>query len=494
MSSERALYVGVVAGDHVVPAGLLTVSDVSGRMVGRFGYARSYLARPDAFALDPINLPLGTGQVSARAGDSSYPFGVFTDAGPDLWGRLAITSVEEGPADLETSDYLHRGSGQGVGALVFARTLDELTRLAPPAPKTVDQLAQIQEAVQMVLDHRPLADRQREALEGGLSLGGAHPKTSVAAAGCEWIAKFSLANQPRDKSREEMAYSHMAEDLGIRVMPQALLPTAGGTVLLSLRFDRDETGRRLHYLSARALFGMSDEFMADSRRTSYIELAAILTRLSTDPAADRRELYLRMALNVAIGNGDDHPRNHGLLRIGEGYRLSPAFDLTTHLAKGRAEHQAMHVGPDGTRASFANVLAAAPAFGVGAVEASLIVNRVVDVASEREWYFGRAGLAPADRQALHARVESRLGERDRRFDLPSREERRPAPPRGTWSGEAVEITPRRCVLRDPDLGLVEHCQPLLAPTPVAGHRIEVEYAPSLQGRVYSGHLAGPSPG
>ncbi|GAB4089549.1 hypothetical protein GCM10028785_22180 [Hydrogenophaga soli] len=35
-----------------------------------------------------------------------------------------------------------------------------------------------------------------------------------------------------------------------------------------------------------------------------------------------------MTCNAVVGNRDDHPRNHGLLHDGTGWRLSKAFDIT----------------------------------------------------------------------------------------------------------------------------------------------------------------------
>jgi serine/threonine-protein kinase HipA len=34
-----------------------------------------------------------------------------------------------------------------------------------------------------------------------------------------------------------------------------------------------------------------------------------------------------MVFNVLTGNTDDHLRNHGFLRVRDGWRLSPAYDL-----------------------------------------------------------------------------------------------------------------------------------------------------------------------
>lgn len=53
--------------------------------------------------------------------------------------------------------------------------------------------------------------------------------------------------------------------------------------------------------------------------------------------ADLEQLYRRVVFNILIGNRDDHLRNHGFLREGNGWRLSPAFDVNPN------PHKDVHV-------------------------------------------------------------------------------------------------------------------------------------------------------
>ena len=50
-----------------------------------FSYDSSYLARDDAYALDPA-LPLVSGQQQTPLGHAL--FGAFSDCAPDRWGRM----------------------------------------------------------------------------------------------------------------------------------------------------------------------------------------------------------------------------------------------------------------------------------------------------------------------------------------------------------------------------------------------------------------------
>jgi serine/threonine-protein kinase HipA len=45
----------------------------------------------------------------------------------------------------------------------------------------------------------------------------------------------------------------------------------------------------------------------------------------------QRELWRRMAFNALCGNGDDHPRNHGLLYRDGRWGLADAFDIAPYI-------------------------------------------------------------------------------------------------------------------------------------------------------------------
>lgn len=60
---------------------------------------------------------------------------------------------------------------------------------------------------------------------------------------------------------------------------------------------------------------------------SYLDLVAFIEEEGAAPTDDIRELWLRILFSCAIGNVDDHMRNHGFLRNQGGWRLSPAFDI-----------------------------------------------------------------------------------------------------------------------------------------------------------------------
>ncbi|MEB0161060.1 HipA domain-containing protein, partial [Pseudomonas sp. AH2 (2023)] len=59
----------------------------------------------------------------------------------------------------------------------------------------------------------------------------------------------------------------------------------------------------------------------------YLELADVLPTWSSQPDKDLAQLCRRIAFGALVRNTDDHMRNHAFIRTGDGWRLSPAFDV-----------------------------------------------------------------------------------------------------------------------------------------------------------------------
>lgn len=109
-------------------------------------------------------------------------------------------------------------------------------------------------------------------------------------------------------------------------------------VLLAKRFDRyiDPAGRTFRnlYASAHTVLRL-DKQTRGERQRSYVALAFEIQRwcglADVDAAQLKRELWRRMAFNAICGNGDDHPRNHGLLFKDGRWTLSEAFDIAPYI-------------------------------------------------------------------------------------------------------------------------------------------------------------------
>jgi serine/threonine-protein kinase HipA len=374
------------------PVGVLVKDDAG----FQFGYAQSWLGSEDAFSVDPINLPLSSSIKTAR-----HLWGCFVDATPDNWGRKVILATHK-QAPANEIEWLLAARGTGAGCLSFSasRTTVLPSFLVPEFDELERLLVLADEIDQGVLpDH--VDDAMAKLLVHGSSMGGARPKITVRHDGQEWIAKLSRRDDVFNQPRAEFASMAMASDAGIPV-PETRLESVGKhAVLLVRRFDREDD-RRAHYLSANSLIAPERMRPGDvNGPISYLQLASVIQKISEDTKADLRDLFRRMVFNIAIGNTDDHLKNHGFLHQGsDQYRLSPAFDLLPH--PGQTSELALIAGASGRAATFANALSMPERFGLSTKAALEIVEDVATVTSRAANYFAGAGIAALDSVILTA--------------------------------------------------------------------------------------------
>lgn len=142
-----------------------------------------------------------------------------------------------------------------------------------------------------------------------------------------------------------------------------------------------------------------------ARYGSYPEILDLLREHGVDPTEVGRTLFERVVFNVAIGNNDDHARNHAAFWDGQSLELTPAFDLTPQVRSTNTSTQAMDIGRDGSRVSqFSGCIAAAADYGLSRPAAKEIVDHVV-LTIEEQWLDAAdaAGLSESDRNALWRR-------------------------------------------------------------------------------------------
>ncbi len=132
-----------------------------------------------------------------------------------------------------------------------------------------------------------------------------------------------------------------------------------------------------------------------SEGTSYLELAEFLARRG-DPAhiqSDLEQLFRRVAFNVAVGNCDDHLRNHGFILGKRGWRLSPAFDVNPSIDKST---HVLNIDDVDNRPSLETVLATAAFYRLTPKRAKDLIDEVVNVVVDWKAVARRAKIAAAD--------------------------------------------------------------------------------------------------
>ncbi|MEY9441717.1 type II toxin-antitoxin system HipA family toxin [Bradyrhizobium elkanii] len=387
-NTECYVYITLPGETEAVTAGRFELSkDRRGNALGRFVYGKSYLARGNAVAIDPIELKLsGDTYETTRL---NGVFGALRDAGPDYWGRRVIEK-HAGVPQLGELDYLLNSADDRAGALGFGLGQQ------PPAPrrkfnKTIE-LAKLQEIAEALMREEDIKTEEAAQVQDlmliGTSMGGARPKAVVEDADGLWIAKFNRPDDRWNNTRVEHAMLELAKACGISAATSRVQTIAGKDVLLIKRFDRERTGQA--YTRSRMISGLTvlraEESAENRDRWSYVLLSEELRRVVKDPKKDAPELFRRMTFNALISNLDDHPRNHALIAKNQDWHLSPAYDLTPSpvIAQDRRD-LAMDVGDQGRFANEQNLLSQHTRFLLDETQAKAIVAEMTDKV-RASWY------------------------------------------------------------------------------------------------------------
>lgn len=382
---ECFVYVTLPGETVPVTAGRFALSvDRRGLPEGRFVYGRSYLERPNAVALDPVELKLAP-RTYATASMGGV-FGALRDASPDFWGRRVIQR-HLGKARPSEMDYLLYSPDDRAGALGFG--LEQI----PPAPKrtfnrTLD-LATVQAIADAIVadEDQPAAGGGSDALADhdqveklmviGTSMGGARPKAVVEDDDGLWIAKFNRPDDAWNNARVEHAMLTLARACGLVTAESRVVDVAGRDVLLVKRFDREKTDagyRRARMVSALTLLRAEDTYQSRDK-WSYVLLAEELRRVCAQARQSTAELFRRMCFNALISNVDDHPRNHAVLARAADWSLSPAYDLTPAVPVSLERRDlAMECGDAGRYANEQNLLSQSARFLLDEDEARALVG------------------------------------------------------------------------------------------------------------------------
>lgn len=293
--------------------------------------------------------------------------------------------------------YLLESGSDRIGALDFQRSATTYV------PRTEDATLDELHAAAQALDRGELSGVLSDAFVHGTSVGGARPKVLVRDGDTHWIAKLSTSTDPYPVVRAEAVAMSLARRVGIETPRSRLTTSLGRDVLLIERFDRPGGGCRRLMVSALTMLGFGD--FLGARYSSYVEVLDVLRRHGRDGATAARALFERIVFNIAIGNTDDHARNHAAFWDGHELELTPAYDLCPQLRSGTEACQAMDITGDGLRDSrFATCVLAAPFYGLTAGQAREIIDtQVAGIRAAWDAAADEARLTAADRSSLWGR-------------------------------------------------------------------------------------------
>lgn len=390
-------------------------------LVGELGYES--LRGSDSYAFKFDNDWLRRyGSLFLSADINNYPgqqytqpgrdiFGCFSDALPDRWGRLLLNRREQILASeerrpirrLSSFDYLIGiDDFSRMGGFRFKTALegefincDSHLRI-PPLTDLRSLIAASMEIEKSEEQNRlPEMKWIQQLVHPGSSLGGARPKAGVRDTdGFLYVAKFPSRNDDYDVSLWEHLSHLLAKKAGVNAAETSVISTGDKYhALLSKRFDRTSNGRRIHFASAMTLLGLTDGSDAQTGN-GYLDIVDFILQNCCDVENNLRQLYRRVAFNIAIGNTDDHFRNHGFLLTPRGWTLSPAYDMnpTTN------DYQSLLITSSTNKSDLSLLLDASEEYMIGKEEAAKIISEVTDAV--KAWRRMAASLGVAKREMV----------------------------------------------------------------------------------------------
>ena len=338
----------------------------------------------------PFRLPPSGGlKVYDRSGNMET-FGLFDDSLPDGWGRRIVDRMfmkRERRLPTVTERLMCVGRS-GKGALVY----EPADEAADAANEAFDLAALAEEAMAFDAgESESVLPRLRKA---GGSSGGARPKayvgynpktgevcaeSPVLPPGFEhWIVKFNTQRDGDEAGEMEYRYYEAALEAGAEIAPSRLVVTKAGKFFMTRRFDRSDSGGRIHMASAAGLLHADFRIPGDE----YALLFRLTDALTHDQSA-KAELFRRACLNVVAHNRDDHLKNFSFLMDEKGrWSLAPFYDFT--YAEGPNGWQTLSVSGEGANPGVDDLRRLAKDVGLDRDESELILERVIETCRSLE--------------------------------------------------------------------------------------------------------------
>jgi serine/threonine-protein kinase HipA len=329
------------------------------RQLGVFQYMPEFAG--SGIGLAPLMMPLSPDPYAfpelPREAFKGLP-GLLVDSLPDKFGNALIDAwlAREGrsAADFNPVERLCYIGTRGMGALEFHPAI--VKGRSRSKPLEIDALVNLANSVlaeRGQLSGTFTGDDDGETIQDilrvGTSAGGARAKAILAwneqtgefrsgqiPAGegfSYWLIKFDGVSNNRDKEVAdplgfgliEYAYYLMARGAGIEMSQSRLHQEGGRSHFMTRRFDRPETGQKLHMQSLAALRHFD---FNSAGAYSYEQALETIRRLDL-PVEDLEQQFRRAVFNVLARNQDDHVKNIAFLMNRKGqWRLSPAYDLS----------------------------------------------------------------------------------------------------------------------------------------------------------------------
>lgn len=396
--------------------GELTIDSIRGGETYGFRFDTDWLKNhADVLLSDDINNYVGM-QYTQQGKDI---FGCFSDSLPDRWGRTLVLRREQILAAEEKRPVRRLSSmdnlfgvddASRIGGFRFKEEptgefINATNELQIPPIASIRELIAASQEIELSEEKNTLPEKKwlMQLVHPGTSLGGARPKASVMDEKKRlYVAKFPSRKDLYDVGAWEHFAHLMAKAVGITCAETRVI-TAGSKyhTLLSRRFDRTDEGRRVHFASAMTMLGLTDGQNA-STGNGYLDIVDFIVQSCCDVESNLQELFRRVAFNIAIGNSDDHFRNHGFLLTSKGWTLSPAYDLNPTLAR----EQNLLINAYTTESNLDILLESCGDYMLSSKIAAQIVSKVKEAMSAWKQVATSIGLSQSEQNVFKDRFES----------------------------------------------------------------------------------------
>ena len=371
-----------------------------------FKYDKEWLAKYGSIFLS-ADINNYTGQQYTQPGKDI--FGCFSDALPDRWGRTLLNRREQILANeekrpvrrLSSFDYLIGiDDFSRMGGFRFKENPDgefinceESLRIPPLSDLRTLVVASMEFERSEGKNLMPEKKWIQQLVHPGTSLGGARPKAGVIDEdGRLCVAKFPSRKDDCDVALWEHHSHLLAKEAGVNAAVTRVINSGEKYhALLSKRFDRTEEGRRIHFASAMTLLGLTDGCDAQSGN-GYLDIVDFILQSCCDVNDNLCQLYRRVAFNIAIGNSDDHFRNHGFLLTPSGWTLSPAYDMNPTLCG----YQSLLINSSTNESNLQILYDSCEEYMISKTEARTIIGEVINGVSK--WQSIAVGLGISKRE------------------------------------------------------------------------------------------------
>ena len=153
-----------------------------------------------------------------------------------------------------------------------------------------------------------------------------------------WLLKIDGANnktlgEGAGVGKIEYTYYKLARDAGIDMSESNLHEENGRFHFMTKRFDRTNSGEKIHMQTLGALAGIDYRVQ---KASSYEALFRVMKMLKL-PYYQFEQQYRRALFNIIARNHDDHVKNFSFLMNEDGkWKISPAYDITYQYKDGGA--------------------------------------------------------------------------------------------------------------------------------------------------------------